>query len=95
MDIGVDSLMAVELRGSLTRGLKLERKLPATLIFDYPTIEEITDYLLRDVLVFASDEQPSDASIPSTTLPASSSDIENLSDSAVEAMLMEKLKNLK
>ncbi len=86
MDIGVDSLMAVELRGRLSLGLKLERKLPATLIFDYPTIEAITDYLLREVLVFApaADAQPA----------TSSTAIEDLTDEQVEAMLLAKLKKM-
>ncbi len=95
MDIGVNSLMAVELRGRLTTGLKLARKLPATLIFDYPTIEEITDYLLREVLVFASEDLPQDTTAPDAPLPDASPDIETLSDSDVEAMLLEKLKKLK
>jgi len=82
MDLGVDSLMAVELRGRLSTGLKLERKLPATLIFDYPTIEAITDYLLNEVLIFESPSTPG-------------ADIESLSDDEVEAMLLEKLKKLK
>ena len=49
-ELGLDSLMAVELRTQLSEGLKLKRSLPATLAFDYPTIEAITEYIARDVL---------------------------------------------
>ena len=44
---GVDSLMAVELRNLLGKGLGMQKALPATIIFDYPTIEALTDFLLR------------------------------------------------
>ena len=44
-ECGLDSLMAVELRNLLTRALA--RPLPATLLFDYPTLEALADYLLR------------------------------------------------
>ncbi|MGO8676238.1 MAG: type I polyketide synthase [Limisphaerales bacterium] len=47
MDIGLDSLMAVQLRNLLESGLGLERVLPATLMFDYPTIESISAFLLN------------------------------------------------
>jgi acyl transferase domain-containing protein/SAM-dependent methyltransferase len=47
MDIGLDSLMAVQLRNLLESGLGLERVLPATLMFDYPTIESISAFLLK------------------------------------------------
>lgn len=42
-EMGLDSLMAVELRSAL--GAMLEKPLPATLIFDYPTIEALSDHL--------------------------------------------------
>jgi acyl carrier protein len=50
MDLGVDSLMAMEVRNSLTKGLQLDTKLPATLVFDHPTVEAIARYLLDEVL---------------------------------------------
>jgi acyl carrier protein len=49
-ELGLDSLMAVELRGLLTTELELSRNLPATLAFDYPTISALTDHLANEVL---------------------------------------------
>jgi malonyl CoA-acyl carrier protein transacylase len=95
MDLGVDSLMAVELRGQLSRGLKLERKLPATLIFDYPTIEAITNYLLAVVLVFEPVAEPTSAAAGPAPAPQTSTDLQALSDDEVEAMLLAKLKKIK
>ena len=43
-ELGLDSLMAVELRNGLAS--KLGQTLPATLAFDYPTIERLSAHLL-------------------------------------------------
>jgi polyketide synthase 12/myxalamid-type polyketide synthase MxaB len=57
--LGLDSLMAVELRNVLGAGLDLKRTLPATLVFDYPTVEAITNYLMAEINL--SENQPQEA----------------------------------
>jgi acyl transferase domain-containing protein/acyl carrier protein len=44
-EMGLDSLMAVELRNAVAEGVG--RTLPATLMFDYPTVEALSGYLGR------------------------------------------------
>lgn len=48
-DLGIDSLMAVELKNRLESSLKCT--LPNTILFDYPTLDALVDYLLEDVFV--------------------------------------------
>lgn len=52
IDLGLDSLMAVELRNTI--GGIVNRKLPATLLFNYPSIGELVDHLLDDVLALGT-----------------------------------------
>jgi len=96
MDIGVDSLMAVELAGRLSSGLGLKRPLRSTLIFDHPTIQAIAEYVERSEL---------DASVvvdremaKSETAPRGASLGENLTDLSeeeVEQVLLAKLREMK
>ncbi|MGB0129289.1 MAG: acyl carrier protein, partial [Rhodocyclaceae bacterium] len=44
-DMGLDSLMAVELRNLLARSIGTS--LPATLLFDYPTLEAMAAFLMQ------------------------------------------------
>lgn len=54
-ELGLDSLMAVELKNAVEQ--ELEQELPTTLLFDYPNIEAITDYLVKDVFAWSQHEQ--------------------------------------
>ncbi len=45
---GFDSLMSVDMRNRL--GKELGQTLPASLLFDYPTLDRIADYVLADVI---------------------------------------------
>lgn len=47
-ELGMDSLMAIELRRQLEHSLQLT--LPSTLAFEYPTAERLTTYLLEESL---------------------------------------------
>jgi hypothetical protein len=48
MEQGFDSLLAVEMKNRLNR--LLQRSLPVSLLFDYPTLEAISEYILVEVL---------------------------------------------
>jgi NAD(P)-dependent dehydrogenase (short-subunit alcohol dehydrogenase family)/acyl carrier protein len=50
-ELGLDSLMAVELRNAL--GRRAGAKLPATLAFDHPTTSAVAQFLLEQVLAVA------------------------------------------
>jgi acyl transferase domain-containing protein/NADPH:quinone reductase-like Zn-dependent oxidoreductase/acyl carrier protein len=79
-DLGLDSLMAVELRNALVA--TLERPLSPTLVLDYPTLRTLTGFLLDEI--FARSEEPG----PDENLPE---DIYALSDEEAEALLLEEL----
>lgn len=95
MELGFDSLMAVELRDGLRRSLALERKLPATLVFDHPTIAAVATYLLtivdRSTSEVEPESDPGDAASPTETVVDR---IGELSDDEAEAILLQKLAEL-
>jgi len=99
MDLGVDSLMAVEFRNLLTTRLALDKKLPATLIFDHPTIAAIADYLLVTALRSGgtAEAETAPAVVASQGLLApspSAADLEALDEAEVEALLNQRLERM-
>jgi malonyl CoA-acyl carrier protein transacylase len=93
-EFGVDSLMAVELRNKLAGRLALQRKLTATLIFDYPTVQTIARYLAQDMLGFDTTAAAHAPAARATDMPLASDAIAGMDDEAAEALLLEKLKSL-
>jgi hypothetical protein len=96
MDLGFDSLMAVQLRGQLSDGLHLEKALPATLMFDYPTIDSIAEYLLarlepdRGASSAASVASP--LTLPDSPVdPKRAAEVAAMSDEEIEALLVKRM----
>lgn len=95
MDLGMDSLMAVQLRTRIARLLALARPLPATLMFDHPTVEALTAYVLP--LLFATDPAPlpeahRPADVPAAAAaPIGAERVAEMSDEEIERLLLDKL----
>jgi NADPH:quinone reductase-like Zn-dependent oxidoreductase len=85
-ELGLDSLLAIELRNAL--GLSVSRTLPATLLFNYPTLDALTGFLFSEV----GGEVPIKpvASVAKLEHKNLVDDIEALSDDEVDRMLGEK-----
>ncbi|MUH00294.1 SDR family NAD(P)-dependent oxidoreductase [Scytonema sp. UIC 10036] len=90
VELGMDSLMAVELKNSLEANLG--HPLSSTLAFNYPNIETLANYLATEVLslepaVETVSNLPKDSYEPSP----SSADLEQLSSSELASLLDEEL----
>ena len=89
-ELGLDSLMALELRNAL--GAMIERQLPATLLFDHPTIAGLTEYLAHEVLPSQPTPVPTAKSRRAAGRTADLLErVESLSEDEVERLLKEKL----
>jgi len=91
-EMGLDSLMAIEMKNALDRAIG--KKLPATMVFNYPTIEALAGYLLTDVLSFGDSSEEAEAGAKESKedqLEKTIDEIENLSDEEAEALLLQKL----
>ncbi|MCG3153918.1 MAG: hypothetical protein DKINENOH_00508 [bacterium] len=92
-ELGLDSLMAVELRNAL--GKAVEQTLPATLLFDHPAIENLVDHLGKNVLgleISATGEEESPKANGKPAPAAKEAELDALSDEEMAALLEEKLR---
>ena len=98
MDMGLDSLMAVEVRNRLSKSL--QQRLPATLIFDYPTLHKLAAYLQSSLGLQWTNSTTAPAE--STTAPVkkavvaepavgTTTDLDTLSDEEAADLLTAKL----
>ncbi|MEO8900003.1 MAG: SDR family NAD(P)-dependent oxidoreductase [Polyangiaceae bacterium] len=86
-ELGLDSLMAVDLRNRLSRGLRKARSLPATIVFDYPTLDALARHLATLITPVRSDEAVPAPALPRDALGA----IDTLSDEQIEALFAKRI----
>jgi acyl transferase domain-containing protein/SAM-dependent methyltransferase len=97
IELGIDSLIAVELRNRLAKALTLAQPLPATLVFDHPTIEALATYLARDILRLAPQDpgtRPAETDSDGAAAEARAAELEQLSEEEAEALLLRRLQSL-
>jgi NADPH:quinone reductase-like Zn-dependent oxidoreductase/SAM-dependent methyltransferase/acyl carrier protein len=93
-EIGMDSLTSVELRNRLQT--RFRRALPATLAFDYPTPAALVDFLAREFLTTTPSDRPAMAASPAPPPgPAAAPDLDQLSETELEALLARKVDQAK
>jgi aryl carrier-like protein len=80
-EMGLTSVRAVEIRNALSAGLGT--MLPATLLFDHPTLAALTSSLAQEILGHAAPEDPEPVSGAQRLML----EIEQLSDEEAAALL--------
>ena len=90
-DLGMDSLIALELRTELSKALGLEGKLSSTIAFDTGTVGE----LIRSLTALLTPSAESKITPPRQAEPAyvTAEQLESMSDEEVEQLLKERLSN--
>ena len=92
LDAGLDSLMIVEMSQRLQHELGPDREIPATLVFDYPRVTDLAEFLVGQ-LAPPETEPPPDRQSPAKDSAASQlkADIESLSEDEALSELMKEL----
>lgn len=90
-ELGLDSLMAVELKNSLSAAIG--RNLAVTLLFEHPTLTSLAKHVVSEVLGL-SIEAEGPATPELLQVDATTAAIEQMTDEEAEALLLEKLAQL-
>lgn len=92
-ELGLDSLMAVELRNILCA--LIGKQLPATLMFKYPTVASLSTFLIQDMFPedAQSEAEPVQAGSDAAAAQAEDEQLDDLSQDELAAMLAAELEN--
>jgi len=88
-ELGLDSVTAVEMVERV--GHAVNQSIPGTLLFDYPTIEAISGFIVDELLGELDAPAPSASQAP---MAAAAADVAKMSDDEVEAALLAELDDL-
>jgi len=91
---GLDSLLAVELRNVLSASLSVS--LPATMLFDYPTINVLSEHIGNSVMMLMPQSEQDEALIPDTEDEHAvlASNISGMAEDEAEELLQQELDSL-
>lgn len=85
-DVGLDSLMALEMRNELSQSLGLA--LPAGLLFDHPSVDDLTGHLLG---LLAPIKDAAAPAVARENTVSASVDLQTISDDEAERLLIQEL----
>jgi NADPH:quinone reductase-like Zn-dependent oxidoreductase/acyl carrier protein len=91
-ELGLDSLMSVELRNAIAE--LLDRNLPATFLFKYPTLDALTDFVVSEVGDTPGETSNAPAETAQTSPDTAVEPVQDLSDEEARKLLMEELDTL-
>jgi hypothetical protein len=93
-EMGMDSLMSVELKTRLEKSIG--KPLPSTLTFNYPTIAELTEYITSAHFSIEKAEVATAPDVPDTAVTSTPVDeVDDLSEDELADLLLKKLQELK
>lgn len=89
LDAGLDSLMIVEMSNQIQVELGSDHSVPATLVFDYPRVRDLSDFLLETIMPGGSEASSPTMAIEQTV--ELRGDVESMSEDEALAELMKEL----